>query len=242
MFETCVAGGVCRLSAPGSRWLATGWDGGYHTGSSAVNVSVPTGFERTDLDAYVGERLAEAGFERDGPVLLTGVDIEHARAARYGPVVAVATAGVSNPARLPERPGDAAGATANTGDEAASAGDGDPPIGTVNLLVGTTRALDDGRLATLLSTVVEAKTATLQARTGFTGTTTDAVAVGTTVEGDPAEFAGSGTTVGNAARVCVRDALVASLDARYAETPIPDSVADADHGVVTAGTADVFRP
>lgn len=233
MCETTVAAGVCRLSLSG-RWLATGPDGGYRDGEAAYNVSVPEGFERTDLDDYATERLESAGFQRDGPVLLTGVDLSRARGARSGPVTAVATVGLSNPARLPVHdsprgPGSKDGH-----------GKVEPGRGTVNLLLATTRALSDGALATLLATAVEAKAATLCAVTGFSGTTTDAVAVGSAPEGEKSEFAGSATDLGAAARVCVRDSVLASLEA-HSEPP-PASVDEADHGVVTGGSAEPFRP
>ena len=237
MFETVVRDGVCRLRRDGARWLATGWDGGYRRADAADNVSVPTGFERTDLGSYARERLARAGFERSGPVLLTGVDLRHARGARAGSVTVVATVGLSNPAALPvdgERLNGEGGADARER--------GGPPVGTVNLLVGTASALDDGALATLLATAVEAKTATLQSLTGFTGTTSDAVAVGCDPTGDPAAFAGSGTAVGSAVRACVRDTLRASLRSRYADGGLAPSVAEADQGVVTDRETESFRP
>jgi adenosylcobinamide hydrolase len=226
-----VADGVLRFAGP-DRWLATGPGGGYRTAPAAYNVSVAEGFDRTDPDTYVAERRERAGFETDGPALLTGVDLVHARGARADSVTVLATAGLSNPAALPMD------ADAN-GDGAATA---DRRVGTVNLLVGTTRALDRGALATLLATAVEAKAATLQSLTGFTGTTSDAVVVGCRRDGEPAEFAGSGTPVGAATRACVREAVRASLDSRYADRAIPDSVADADHGVRTAERAQVFEP
>jgi adenosylcobinamide hydrolase len=240
MFETTVRDGVCRLGHESARWLATGWDGGYCTEEAAYNVSVPTGFERTDLEDYATERLTSGGFERSGPVLLTGVDLTHARGARTGSVTVVATVGLSNPAALPvesERLNGGEGSIDTGG-----ATDEDPPVGTVNLLVGTTRALDDGTLATLLATAVEAKTATLQSLTDFTGTTSDAVAVGCKTTGDAAAFAGSGTAVGSAVRACVRDTLRASLKSRYADGGLAPSVAAADHGIVTDRDTEPFRP
>jgi len=228
MCETARSAGVCRLSLPG-RWLATGPDGGYSDAEAAHIVSVPEPFERTDPAAYAAERVDAAGFETGGPALLTGVDDADARGATSGSVTVVATTGLSNPARLPVPPAEATGDTTEPS----------RPAGTVNLLVGTTRALADGTLATLLGTVVEAKTATLVAETGFTGTTSDAVVVGAAAAGEPAEFAGSGTPVGDAARACVREAVRASLQA----TPsLPESVADAEHGVRTDRTATVFEP
>lgn len=256
MFESTVAEGVCRLSHPGTRWLATGWDGGFQIADAAFNVSVPTGFERADLDAYARERLGVVGFEWSGPVLLTGLGLEHARGARAGSVTVVATAGLSNPTALPVESaiGDGQCSDGDDGHSPPDVGDGhspgnghspndDPPRpGTVNLLVGTTRALDDGTLATLLTTAVEAKTAALQSLTGFTGTTSDAVAVGSVTDGNPAEFAGSGTSVGSAVRACVRDAIQASLTARYPDGSFPSTVADAKYGVVTDRETDSFRP
>jgi adenosylcobinamide hydrolase len=46
--------------------------------------------------------------------------------------------------------------------------------------------------------------------------------------------------VGRAARACVRDALLASLDSRYARAERP-TVETAEYGVVTDGRATVER-
>lgn len=235
MFETTCRDGVCQLSNPGTRWLATGWDGGFASADDAVNVTVPEGFDRTDLGAYVAERRARAGLPGNGPALLTGVELIHARGARAGSVTVVATVGLSNPATLPLDPPE--GAEPGTDRDEARP---DEP-GTVNLLVGTARALSEGTLATLLATAVEAKAATLSGLTGFTGTTTDAVAVGCAPDGAPAEFAGSGTAVGAATRACVREAVRAGLESRYESADLPDCVADAENGTVTTQPADVFR-
>jgi len=226
--------GVCRVAAPAEwRWLVTGGWGGVRRARAAYNVTVPEGFDRTDLGAYARERRREAGFEAEGPALLTGVAMRHARVAVRGPVTVLATGGLSNPATLPL-----------DGDGPAPAASEDPAVGTVNLVVATDRALAAGTLAELLATAVEAKTATLLAATGFTGTTSDAVAVACDPSGAPAEFAGSATRVGAATRTCVRDALLASLDARYdgRGNELPDTVAAAEHGVVTDGSARVFAP
>ncbi|MEF8842924.1 MAG: adenosylcobinamide amidohydrolase [Haloarculaceae archaeon] len=229
--RTTVRSGVLRLTHPGTRWLSTGWDGGFVERDAAYNVSVPTGFDRTDLEAYVAERRREARFDAGGPALLTGVEMRHARGARSGSVTAVVTAGVSNPAGLPA-----------SGDRTATLEDDvgyDP--GTVNVLLSTTRALDDGALASLLGVAVEAKAATLLAETGFPGTTTDAAVVGCDPAGSRERFAGSGTPVGAAARACVRDALRASLRSRYPDGDLSASVADAEYGVSTDHAAEVFR-
>jgi adenosylcobinamide hydrolase len=236
VFETTVRDGVCRLYRPETRWLSTGYGGGESHGPVAYNVTVPEGWPETDLDRYIRQRRQRAGFDDSGPTLLTGVEQRHARRARLSPVEAVVTAGVSNPATLPLDP---AAETTVQGSETA---DGHR-LGTVNVVVGTTRSLAPGALANLLTVVAEAKTATLLATTGFTGTTTDAVVVACDPAGEAAAFTGSATEVGAAARACVRDALAASLDSRYAvgDVDLPDSVADAEYGVVTDERSDVTQ-
>ncbi len=243
MFEPTVREGVCRCRRAGARWLVTGRDGGYREADAAYNVTVPDGFDRTDLAAYRDERREAAGFDEPGPVLLTGVSMAHARCASDGPVTALATAGVSNPAALPVDPDGAR----HTGDPDGRSTDGaaerpDWRPGTVNLVVGTDRALSDGTLAELLATCVEAKAATLSELVGVPGTTSDAVAVGCVPGVKQAEFAGSATAVGGAARACVRDAVRASLSSRYAEAEQPGSVAAAEYGVVTDRRTEVWRP
>lgn len=235
MRESTVRDGVLRVRVPGARWLLTGTGGGYTTADAAYNVTVPSGFDRTDLEAYREERRRRAGFDEPGPTLLTGVSMEHARGARVDDVVAYATAGLSNPAALPMALNqDAAVATDAPG----------PPRhdGTVNLIVETTRALDDGTLAELLATAVEAKAATLLDASGVPGTTSDAIAVACDPDGEPARFGGSGTPIGAAVRVCVRDAILASLASRYPDGDVPSGPGETEHGTTTVGTAAVFDP
>ncbi|RQG96621.1 adenosylcobinamide amidohydrolase [Natrarchaeobius chitinivorans] len=259
--------GVLRVDRPETEWLSSGWNGGRRRTDCAYNVSVPEGWSRTDLAAYADERLERADLEclerhsqnglRDAiedrpPVLFTGVDLEHARGARCGSVTVYATAGISNPAALPMDPDSGTlptdsdfGSTSDgrRGGERGSEADTRPDPGTVNLVVGTTRALADGALANLLAVAAEAKAATLLATTGFPGTTTDAIVVGHDPAGRAAAFTGSATPVGEATRACVRETVRASLRSRYdGDGSIPDSVADADHGTATDVRAQVFQP
>lgn len=188
----------------------------------------------------------------DGPVLLTGVAQRHARGARLGSVEAVATVGVSNPAPLPADPagGSLPDRVRSPDTESEPNGEsaepessrGDAPPGTVNVFVGTTRALSSGALATLLTMAAEARSVTLQRLIGVPGTTSDATVVGTDPDGERARFAGSATRVGAAARVCVREAITASLASRYADDEPPDSVADARHGIRVEARAETFVP
>lgn len=230
--ETTVRDEVLQVRRPHTRWLSSGWDGGLLTEGAAYNVTVPEGWTDRDLDRYVEERRERAGFDEPGPTLLTGVAMRHARGARCGPVTAVATAGVSNPAELPMSPDDSHGSS-GTGDAARSPG-------TVNVLLWTERALTDGALASLLALVAEAKAATLLARVGVPGTTSDAVVVGGERMGPPQAFAGSATVVGACARACVREATGAALDARYPDGEWPTGVENAEYGVATTRRASVF--
>ncbi|WP_144924799.1 adenosylcobinamide amidohydrolase [Halorubrum salsamenti] len=249
MFDATVREGVLRLCRPETRWLSTGWNGGRSRANAAYNVSVPEGFDRTDLGAYRDERLARVGFksERGPPTLFTGVSMTHARGARFGSVVAYATVGLSNPAMLPMEPAgaandDGASDSERAADAPAEAPTEEPPRrpGTVNLIVGTTRRLADGAAANLVAVAAEAKAATLLATAGVPGTTSDAVVVGDDPTGEPAAFSGSATPVGAAARVCVRDAVRASLRSRYPDGEYPGPTADAEHGVVADDRAEVF--
>jgi adenosylcobinamide hydrolase len=254
IFEATVREEVCRLSRPGTRWLSTGHDGGESRADAAYLVSVPDGWDDVDVSDYVRRRRRTAGFDTPedasasgsespdpAPALLTGVSMRHAHRARLDPVEAVVTAGLNNPAALPIP--DATRSPSWGGESAPDdATDTDRPRpGTVNVVVGTTRSMAPGALANLVAVAAEAKAATLLARTGFPGTTSDAVLVGSDPAGEQASFSGSATAVGAATRACVRDALLAALDSRYVEESPPSSVEAAAYGVVTDERARVER-
>lgn len=231
---------VLQVRRPGTEWLSTGANGGRSRAGAAYNITVPEGWGQTDLAAYVEKRLGDAGFDEPGPALLTGVDLKHARIARYGPATVAATAGISNPAQL--LPDDEYGDTPafRTRERKERGTDGETVgRGTVNVVAYVDRAVSDGALANLIAVVAEAKAVTLLDAAGFPGTTTDAVVVGCNPGGDPARFSGSATPVGAATRACVRDAVRASLASRYADTGRPASVADSEYGVVTDLETDV---
>ncbi|MDJ1433902.1 adenosylcobinamide amidohydrolase [Halostagnicola sp. A-GB9-2] len=264
-FYTTRRDGVLQLHREGMEWLSSGANGGRWTTDNAYNLSVPDGWPRTDLETYVADRLERAGFEERGPALLTGVDVADARGARCGSVAAVVTAGISNPAALPMDPSGGTLPQEERGDK----GD-DEPVGTVNILLGTTRSLSAGALANLLTVAAEAKAATLLETTGFPGTTSDAVIVGHDPAGSQTEFSGTATAIGSAARACVRDGLRASLCAHYdgsgfedsavvgdradgktadaaatengTAVGLPNSLEDAKYGISTDVKADVFSP
>jgi adenosylcobinamide hydrolase len=231
MFETRREAGVLTLARPATTWLSTGWRGGRRTADAAHWVSVPEGWNPTDIGRDVTDRLAAAGVDwGDEPVLLTGVELDHARGARCGEVVAYATAGLSNPAALPMDPGGGALPEAEW------------QAGTVNVALGTECVLTEGALANLVAVAAEAKAATLLHHADYPGTTTDAVLVACGRDGTSRSYSGSATRIGSAARASVREAVAAALDARQGLDETPASVADAEHGIVTDVAATVFDP
>jgi adenosylcobinamide hydrolase len=235
MSEVATLGDPCRVRIPDGRWLDTGVDGGFSRADRALNLTVPTDFERRDVRAYVAERCESAGLDPEGPALLTAVEQEDARGARAGSATVLATAGLSNPASLPVPEPASDCDTHERKNES-------PPTGTVNLLVGTTASLDQRGLASCLATAVEAKAATLQALTGFTGTTSDAVAVGADPTGESVAFVGSSTELGSNVRAAVRGAVSASLEAVYPDGEFPATVDAAAYGTRTSRSATVFEP
>ncbi|WP_136687287.1 adenosylcobinamide amidohydrolase [Halorhabdus amylolytica] len=237
-FETTRSEDILRVARPETRWLSTGWDGGFCRADVAFNCTVPEGWNPTNIRVDVEQRLDKAGFDAaEGPVLLTGVDQRHATGARAAPVTVLATVGLSNPTTLlfdpDERRVDA---------EDIDRPDGPPRPGTVNLFVGTTHALTDAGMANLVAIAAEARTATLLELAGFTGTTSDAIVVASDPAGESARYTGSATPVGRATRACVREAITASFRSRYDDREPPGSVADAEHGDVTIERAEVFEP
>lgn len=258
MFETRREAGVLTFARPDTEFLSTGWHGGRRRADAAYSVTVPKGWCPDDVASDVASRLAAAGVDwaedpdaaadqsarcepqttlaDAAPVLVTGVAAENCRGARCGPVEAYATVGLSNPAALPADP---SGPPDPDGEGLPST---EPPVGTANVLVGTTRALADGALANLVAVASEAKAVTLERTVDVPGTTSDAVVVASDPTGEPARYSGSATAVGAATRACVREAVYAALSARYDDEDPPDGVADAEHGVVTDVRAEVFVP
>jgi adenosylcobinamide hydrolase len=243
MFETTCRSEALELRRAGTAWLSTGWKGGRVRADAAHSLTVPKDWNPPDLEADVSDRLAAAGFERDGPILLTGVSAQNARGARLGPVEVFATAGVSNPAALPvPNPWDETARPVAEELPSRTAGNEPSGPGTVNLVVGTRRALDEAAMANLVAVAAEAKAATLGALVGVPGTTSDAIVVATDPTGEPMQYSGSATAVGAAARACVREAVSAALVARYPDQEFPDGVDGAEYGVVADERASVFEP
>jgi len=226
-----------RLRRPETRWLSTGW-GGRLRADAAYNVSVPEGFDRTDLGAYRDdERLARAGFksEEDPPTLFT---------RRFdGPRV-------RRTSRIGRRVRDRR--AVEPGDVADGSDGSDRSDGRCWRLGARRRGVDRGTApATRYGQPGSRNDAAARRRRGGEprrgrgrGEGRDVARDGGRAGDDErrggrrrrpdrgAAFSGSATPVGAAARVCVRDAVRASLRSRYPDGDLPGPAADAEHGVV----------
>jgi|GEM_PF-107468 Uncharacterized conserved protein len=248
--ETAVSAYIAeRCATAGFEYVSTAIDDRSLTDTQTEPPHNNPHASNTDTTWMSTETKAKA--ETHTPALLTGVDLQHARRARLDPVEAIVTAGISNPATLPmpemiDNDRSTEDITAKT-DTSTSGGLDDSQnnkaardnFGTVNIILGTTHSLTPGALSNLVAVVSEAKTATLMTQTGFTGTTSDAVLIASDTTGSVKQFSGSATAVGNAARVCVRDALCAALTSRYGTDSPPKSVQTASHGIMTNDRASV---
>ena len=180
------------------RWVAlssAAVGGGLVWPRFVVNVGVGAGFLRTDLDAYVAERLAPVGLA-PGPVsaLLTAADVSLWTLGEADGVRAWATVATTKPtwAAHPDaravsschirREGDGCDTREMHG---GAAGPDDPvghgappPPGTVNIVVAVPASLTTSALVQAVGTATEAKAqALLEAGVPGTGTASDALVV-----------------------------------------------------------------
>jgi adenosylcobinamide hydrolase len=114
-----------------------------------------------------------------------------------------------------------AGATVavTAGEPAASKSSQLQKIGTINIVVIVDGNLTDGCMVEVIKTATEAKTVALREldiRSRFsgdlaTGTLTDSVAVGCTKKGDPIQYAGTFTIIGELIGKCVREGVKTAI-------------------------------
>lgn len=136
-----------------------------------VNLGVGDGFERTDLDTYVDERLASLGLtERPVTALLTAVDVRCWTGGEADGVRAWATVAATKPTWA-ARPG-------GLGHRPGRSDHGPPAPSTVNVVAALPVPLTSSALVQAVGTVTEAKAqALLQAQVPGTGTASDALVV-----------------------------------------------------------------
>lgn len=185
-----------------------------------ANLGVGESFLRTDLDAYVGERLAALGWD-EHPVtaLLTAADVRCWTGGESDGVRAWATVAASKPTWA-ARPGGIA--------QPPGRGVHGPPPGTVNVVVAVPVTLTTSALVQAVGTVTEAKAqALLHAGVPGTGTASDALVVlcPDTVEGQaPVPFAGVRSPWGHRLAEAVRQAVSTGMQVN----PWPTVAADPD--------------
>jgi adenosylcobinamide amidohydrolase len=186
-----------------------------------VNLSVGEEFLRTDLDAYVHERLAPLGLV-EGPVsaLLTAADVrcwtggESDGVRVWATVAPTKPTWAARPGGLAERPGQASQA---------------PAPGTVNIVAALPVALTTSALVQAVGTVTEAKAqALLHAGVPGTGTASDALVVLCPDSGsegeEPVPFAGVRSPWGHRLAEAVRQAVSTGMQVN----PWPHVAADPD--------------
>lgn len=187
-----------------------------------VNISVGEDFRRTDLDAYVAERLAALRLT-EGPVtaLLTAADVRRWTGGESDGVRAWATVAPTKPTWA-ARPGGIGRPNPVTA--------GEPPApGTVNIVTALPVPLTTSALVQAVGTVTEAKAqALLQAGVPGTGTASDALVVlcldSTRAGESPVPFAGVRSPWGHRLAEAVRQAVSTGMQV----SPWPQVAADPD--------------
>jgi adenosylcobinamide amidohydrolase len=149
-----------------------------------LNVQVPNGYARVDIDEHVAEVARAVGLTGRGVGMLTAAEVDRVAVCDREPGVRVeATVGVSSPIWA-AAPG-AVGA------------DAVPLAGTINVVAFVPVRHADAALANLLCTVTEAKVqAMADAAVSGTGTATDAVTVLCPPAGPVEPFGGPRSTYG----------------------------------------------
>lgn len=181
-----------------------------------ANVTVDEAFARTDLEAYVEERLRPYGLVGPGPALLTAADVRGWTGGEADGVQAWATV-------APTRPTWAA----RPGGRGVRDGGAGPRPGTVNIVVALPVPLTTAALVQAVGTVTEAKAqGLLEAGVPGTGTASDALVVlcpDSAAGGEaPVPFAGVRSPWGHRVAEAVRQAVVTGMQLR----PWPQVAAD----------------
>lgn len=193
-----------------------------------LNLGVGEAFFRTDLDAYVAERLTALGID-EGPVsaLLTAADVRCWTGGEADGVQAWATVAATKPTWA-ARPGGIDGHP--TAPRLGGDPDHAPPEpGTVNIVAALPVPLTTSALVQAVGTVTEAKAqALLQAGVPGTGTASDALVVlcpdSAVGSEEPVPFAGVRSPWGHRLAEAVRQAVSTGMQV----SPWPQVAADPD--------------
>jgi len=160
----------------------------------ALNVGVPSDYDRTDLSEHAREVAAGLDLRGAGIAMFTAVDLGRRRRCEFEGVAVDATVGISHPTWA--------------ADPSVAAMPAGP--GTINLVVQVPVALDPGAAVNAAITATEAKVQALAARgVPGTGTATDAItvvwrilaAICTTVSGVTSTWRAPGGQAGGGAAI-----------------------------------------
>lgn len=190
-----------RFDAPRAALSSAPVGGGSAAVDWLLNIGVPAGYDRTDLDDHARDVATRLGLAGTGAAMLTAVDVHRTVRAEDGGVVVDATVGVTKPTWA----ADVDGAHGRRVE-----GAWEP--GTINVVVQLPVALSAAAAVNAVITATEAKAQALfEAGVPGTGTASDAVTVvwPPTVPTEP--FAGPRSTWGarlaRAVHAAVRDGL-----------------------------------
>jgi adenosylcobinamide hydrolase len=187
-----IASLLWRLSVPMLVASTAPVGGGIGMRRWVMNVQVPAGYVRRDIDAHIDEVRRAFGLPGPGVGMLTAADVSAGIVEDDEEGVRVeATVGLS----LPIWAAAPSGVPEDTSHAAAEDGSGLP--GTINIVAFVGARHRDAALANLLCTVTEAKAQALgDGGIPGTGTASDAVTVICPAEGQPEPFGGPRSTYG----------------------------------------------
>lgn len=189
---------VWRLPSPVLAASTAACGGGLGMRSWVVNVQVPSGYSRVDLDQHLSEIACGVGLERPGVGMFTAVDVRVHHAVDVAGARVVATVGVTHPAY-------AAAPDAHTGYVQLP--------GTINVVAAVPQRMAEGALLNLVATITEAKCQALADRdVAGTGTPSDAVTVFCPPDGEAAPFGGPRSEWGARVAQATHRAVLAALD------------------------------
>lgn len=188
---------VWRLPSPALVASTAACGGGLGLRTWVLNVQVPDGYSRVDLDDHVAQIARGTGLQQSGVGMLTAVDVRVHHAVEVDGARVVATVGVTHP-------------TFAAADDALAGAALVP--GTINVVAALPARVSEAALLNLIATVTEAKCQALAERgVAGTGTPSDAVTVICPPEGDAAPFGGPRSEWGSRVARATHRAILAAL-------------------------------
>ena len=173
--------------------LSTGVSGGRRRVHYILNIEVPHGFPHADPEGYIDSVARTLHLDGDCVALLTAVEMRNVQIAEEDPVTVFTTAGVTHSSS----------------------------VGTINLIIVSSRELSEGAMANAIITATEAKTSALfDMGFKFTGTETDAVVVAYERKSgeETVQYAGPSTEFGRKVTRLVRLGVKNGLIAQHGDT------------------------